>query len=165
MSGTAIRLERCGKTFADGTRALDPVDLEFTAGETVVLLGPSGCGKTTTLRIVAGLELPDAGGRVLFDGADVTAVPIERRNVGMVFQSYALVPQHVGRGERRLRPQGARHAGGGTRPACARDAGDDADRRLWRPAASISCPVASGSGWRWRARLHHARVCCCSTSP
>ena len=92
MSGTAIRLERCGKTFADGTRALDPVDLEFTAGETVVLLGPSGCGKTTTLRIVAGLELPDAGGRVLFDGADVTAVPIERRNVGMVFQSYALFP-------------------------------------------------------------------------
>ncbi len=92
MSGTAIRLERCGKTFADGTRALDPVDLDFTAGETVVLLGPSGCGKTTTLRIVAGLELPDAGGRVLFDGADVTAVPIERRNVGMVFQSYALFP-------------------------------------------------------------------------
>lgn len=92
MSGTAIRLERCGKTFPDGTRALDPVDLEFTAGETVVLLGPSGCGKTTTLRIVAGLELPDAGGRVLFDGADVTAVPIERRSVGMVFQSYALFP-------------------------------------------------------------------------
>jgi putative spermidine/putrescine transport system ATP-binding protein len=92
VSGSAIRLERCGKTFADGTRALEPVDLEFAAGETVVLLGPSGCGKTTTLRIVAGLELPDAGGRVFFDGADVTAVPIERRNVGMVFQSYALFP-------------------------------------------------------------------------
>ncbi len=92
MSGAAIRLERCGKTFADGTRALEPVDLDFAAGETVVLLGPSGCGKTTTLRIVAGLELPDGGGRVLFDGADVTAMPIEKRNVGMVFQSYALFP-------------------------------------------------------------------------
>jgi len=92
MSGTAIRLERCSKTFADGTRALDPVDLDFAGGETVVLLGPSGCGKTTTLRIVAGLEWPDAGGRVLFDGVDVTTVPIERRNVGMVFQSYALFP-------------------------------------------------------------------------
>jgi len=57
-----------------------------------VLLGPSGCGKTTMLRIIAGLEVPDAGGRVLFDGKDVTAVPIERRNVGMVFQSYALFP-------------------------------------------------------------------------
>ena len=92
MNGAAIRLERCGKTFADGTRALEPVDLEFAAGETVVLLGPSGCGKTTTLRIVAGLEAPDTGGRVFFDGTDVTAVPIERRNVGMVFQSYALFP-------------------------------------------------------------------------
>lgn len=92
MSGAAIRLERCGKTFANGTRALDPVDLAFAAGETVVLLGPSGCGKTTTLRIVAGLEMPDAGGRVFFDGVDVTTVPIERRNVGMVFQSYALFP-------------------------------------------------------------------------
>src|SRR5205823_1929871 len=54
--------------------------------------GPSGCGKTTMLRIIAGLELPDAGGKVLFDGKDMTAVPIERRNVGMVFQSYALFP-------------------------------------------------------------------------
>jgi len=92
MSGAAIRLERCGKTFADGTCALEPLDLDFAAGETVVLLGPSGCGKTTTLRIVAGLETPDPGGRVFFDGSDVTAVPIERRNVGMVFQSYALFP-------------------------------------------------------------------------
>jgi len=57
-----------------------------------VLLGPSGCGKTTMLRIIAGLELPDAGGKVLFDGKDMTSVPIEKRNVGMVFQSYALFP-------------------------------------------------------------------------
>jgi putative spermidine/putrescine transport system ATP-binding protein len=57
-----------------------------------VFLGPSGCGKTTTLRIIAGLEEPDAGGRVLFDGEDVTRLPIEQRNVGMVFQSYALFP-------------------------------------------------------------------------
>jgi putative spermidine/putrescine transport system ATP-binding protein len=92
MSGAAIRLERCGKTFGGGARALEPVDLEFAAGETVVLLGPSGCGKTTTLRIVAGLEAPDDGGRVFFDGTDVTHVPIERRYVGMVFQSYALFP-------------------------------------------------------------------------
>lgn len=92
MNGAAIKIERCGKTFPDGTRALEPVDLQFAAGETVVLLGPSGCGKTTMLRIVAGLELPDAGGHVYFDDADVTMVPIERRNVGMVFQSYALFP-------------------------------------------------------------------------
>jgi putative spermidine/putrescine transport system ATP-binding protein len=88
----AIHLENCSKTFADGTRALEPLSLDIAAGETVVLLGPSGCGKTTTLRIIAGLESPDAGGRVLFDTEDVTAQPIERRGVGMVFQSYALFP-------------------------------------------------------------------------
>ncbi len=87
-----ITLERCAKTFADGTRALEPLDLSIRAGETVVLLGPSGCGKTTTLRLIAGLERPDDGGRVLFDGLDVTALAIEQRNVGMVFQSYALFP-------------------------------------------------------------------------
>src|SRR4029077_17765048 len=77
---------------SDGTRALEPATLEIARGETLVLLGLSGWGKTTMLRIIAGLELPDAGGRVLFDGKDMTSVPIERRNVGMVFQSYALFP-------------------------------------------------------------------------
>jgi putative spermidine/putrescine transport system ATP-binding protein len=90
--GAAVRIEACGKTFTDGTRALEPATLDIARGETLVLLGPSGCGKTTMLRIIAGLELPDAGGRVLFDGNDMTAVPIEKRNVGMVFQSYALFP-------------------------------------------------------------------------
>jgi putative spermidine/putrescine transport system ATP-binding protein len=61
-------------------------------GETIVFLGPSGCGKTTLLRVIAGLESPDPGGRVHFDDEDVTVLPIERRNVGMVFQSYALFP-------------------------------------------------------------------------
>jgi putative spermidine/putrescine transport system ATP-binding protein len=88
----AIRLERCAKTFPDGTRALEPVELDIAPGETLVILGPSGCGKTTTLRIIAGLEMPDPGGRVLFGDEDVTALPIERRQVGMVFQSYALFP-------------------------------------------------------------------------
>jgi putative spermidine/putrescine transport system ATP-binding protein len=90
--GVALRLEACAKTFPNGTRALEAVTLHVDRGETVVFLGPSGCGKTTLLRIIAGLEGPDAGGRVLFNGNDVTDVPIERRNVGMVFQSYALFP-------------------------------------------------------------------------
>ena len=88
----AITLAACSKTFADGTRALEPIDIVIAPGETVLLLGPSGCGKTTMLRLIAGLEKPDAGGTVLFDGADVTSLPIEKRNVGMVFQSYALFP-------------------------------------------------------------------------
>ncbi|SIP93858.1 ABC transporter ATP-binding protein [Marinobacterium stanieri] len=90
--GASIRLEGCTKTFADGTLALHPLDLSVQAGETLVLLGPSGCGKTTTLRLIAGLEFPDDGGRILFDDEDVTHTPIEKRNVGMVFQSYALFP-------------------------------------------------------------------------
>ena len=90
--GVAVRIAACGKTFGDGTRALEPVSLDIARGETVVLLGPSGCGKTTLLRSVAGLETPDPGGRIFFNDADVTHVPIERRNVGMVFQSYALFP-------------------------------------------------------------------------
>jgi putative spermidine/putrescine transport system ATP-binding protein len=90
--GVALRVADCGKTFADGTRALESVTLDVARGETVVLLGPSGCGKTTLLRIIAGLEMPDVGGRVLFNETDVTPIPIERRNVGMVFQSYALFP-------------------------------------------------------------------------
>lgn len=88
----SIRLERCARTYEDGTRALEATDLTIQAGETVVFLGPSGCGKTTTLRLVAGLDEPDAGGKVWFGDEDVTAIPIERRNVGMVFQSYALFP-------------------------------------------------------------------------
>ena len=92
QASLSISLQQCSKTFADGTRALEPINLEIHAGETIVLLGPSGCGKTTTLRMIAGQEQPDKGGKVLFDGVDVTSVPIEKRNVGMVFQSYALFP-------------------------------------------------------------------------
>lgn len=90
--GTAVRLRHCAKTFAGGRQVLQPLDLDIHPGETLVFLGPSGCGKTTTLRLIAGLEQPDAGGQVLFDERDVTALPIERRDVGMVFQNYALFP-------------------------------------------------------------------------
>ncbi len=75
----------------DGEEVLSDINLEVRDGEMLGILGPSGCGKTTILRIVAGLIRPNSGG-VLFDGKDVTDVPPEKRNVGMVFQSYALFP-------------------------------------------------------------------------
>jgi ABC-type sulfate/molybdate transport systems ATPase subunit len=67
------------------------VALEVQPGEFLTLLGPSGCGKTTTLRMIAGYEMPDAG-RILFDGQDVTGLPANQRNIGFVFQNYALFP-------------------------------------------------------------------------
>jgi putative spermidine/putrescine transport system ATP-binding protein len=88
-----IDIANCAKTYADGTRGLLPTDLHVEAGEVLALLGPSGCGKTTLLRLIAGLEAPDEGSRIVFGGQDVTQRPVEHRGVGMVFQSYALFPQ------------------------------------------------------------------------
>ncbi|MCJ2089984.1 ABC transporter ATP-binding protein [Methylobacterium sp. E-005] len=89
--GAAITARGLSKSF-HGTTVLHPTDLHVPAGEILVLLGPSGCGKTTLLRLIAGLERPDGPDMLRFDGEDVSALPIERRNVGMVFQSYALFP-------------------------------------------------------------------------
>jgi putative spermidine/putrescine transport system ATP-binding protein len=97
LAPVPITLTQCAKTFR-GARVLEPLNLQIGAGETLVLLGPSGCGKTTTLRMIAGLETPDVGGRIAFGDDDVTALPIEKRQVGMVFQSYALFPNLTVRG-------------------------------------------------------------------
>jgi len=83
-----VRLDGITKRFGE-TLAVDDVSLTVEPGETVGLVGPSGCGKTTTLRTVAGFETP-SNGRVLFNDDEVTHVPPEQRNVGLVFQSYAL---------------------------------------------------------------------------
>ncbi len=96
---TSLTLEVSGleKQFATGRPAVDGVTFAVPAGEIVVLLGPSGCGKTTTLRCVAGLEHPTAGsihiaGRVVSSPAEGVMVPPRRRDIGMVFQSYAVWP-------------------------------------------------------------------------
>jgi ABC-type sugar transport system ATPase subunit len=86
-----LSLERVEKTYPDGTRAVKGVDLAIERGEFIVLLGPSGCGKTTTLRMIAGLELC-TGGTIRLAGREVTLLPPSQRDVGMVFQFYALYP-------------------------------------------------------------------------
>ncbi len=85
-----VELDRLTKRFGE-TAAVYGLSLSVGRGEFFTLLGPSGCGKTTTLRMVAGLVEPDEG-RVLFDGRDVTRLPPWDRNLGMVFQNYALWP-------------------------------------------------------------------------
>ena len=85
-----LELRGVHKRFGDVV-ALEQFDLGLERGEFVALLGPSGCGKTTALRIVAGFTVPDAGAVVL-DGHDITAVPANRRHMGMVFQAYSLFP-------------------------------------------------------------------------
>ncbi len=88
MQAITLRNLRC--TFGH-TVAVDGVDLHVPAGSLCFLLGPSGCGKTTVLRMIAGFQAP-ASGQVLLGDRDVTALPAERRDVGMVFQGYALWP-------------------------------------------------------------------------
>jgi multiple sugar transport system ATP-binding protein len=84
-------LDGLRKTYGGGTHAVRGIDLSIARGELVVLLGPSGCGKTTTLRMIAGLEVASAGA-IRIDGQDVTRLRPSRRDVGMVFQFYALYP-------------------------------------------------------------------------
>ncbi len=88
--GVEVRLEDLRRRYS-GVTALDGLSLTLAPGELVALLGPSGCGKTTALRLVAGLEEAN-GGRVVIGGEDVTNVPANRREIGMVFQAYSLFP-------------------------------------------------------------------------
>lgn len=85
-----LTLTHINKTFAD-MPAVEDFNLSAEQGEFVSFLGPSGCGKTTTLRMIAGFELPTSG-KITIAGQDLTYVPPNKRNVGMVFQSYALFP-------------------------------------------------------------------------
>lgn len=97
MSQISLELRDIRKSFFKGEEVLKGISLSIEQGEFLTLLGPSGCGKTTTLRIIAGLELPDSG-HVFLDGEDVTEAQPEKRNVNTVFQSYALFP-HMTVGE------------------------------------------------------------------
>ena len=107
---SALSFERLGKSYGDGDVVTD-VSLTIREGEFVSLLGPSGCGKTTILRMVAGLVAPSRG-RILLGTEDVTALPPNKRGLGLVFQSYALFPhltvfENVAFGLRRRKVTGA----------------------------------------------------------
>lgn len=94
-NGVEVRLDELRRTYGT-VHALDGLSLTLAPGELVALLGPSGCGKTTALRILAGLDEPTAG-RVLVGGKDLTSVPANKRDMGMVFQAYSLFPHLTSR--------------------------------------------------------------------
>src|SRR3954468_15509805 len=88
--GAEVRLSGIGRTYGD-TQVVRDIDLTAAGGEILALLGPSGCGKTTTLRMIAGLVAPTSGD-IAIDGRSVTKLPVHKRNLGMLFQNYALFP-------------------------------------------------------------------------
>lgn len=96
MAESPLQLIDVSKSFG-GTQVLKPLRLDLAQGEMLALLGPSGCGKTTTLRLIAGFEVPDTGS-VIISGRDVTGMPPNKRGLGMVFQNYSLFP-HMTVGE------------------------------------------------------------------
>ena len=159
----AVRLEGVTKRFGD-VAAVAGIDLEIADGEFFSMLGPSGSGKTTTLRMIAGFELPTEG-TIRLHGRDVTGVPPFDRDVNTVFQDYALFP-HMTVGDnvayglvvRGVPSVGAAHAGH-------RGDADGASRRDTRRAARHSSRAASASASPSRARSSTVRACSCSTSP
>ena len=90
-----IELKNISKVYSDnGFKAVDDFNLAVKRGEFVTFLGPSGCGKTTTLRMIAGFELPTSG-QILLNGEDISKLPANKRPINTVFQRYALFPHII----------------------------------------------------------------------
>lgn len=144
--------EGIGKVYPGGARALSGVSFDVAPGEVLTLLGPSGCGKSTLLRIVAGLEEPSEGALTL-DGRDLSSVPAGRRDVGFVFQSYALYPHLTVRGNLSL----ALQVQGLAAPDLARRVGETAEM-LGLEALLDRRPAQLSGGQQQRVALGRALV-------
>ena len=142
-----IRLESLHKRFGDFIAVRD-TNLTVADGEFFVLLGPSGCGKTTTLRMIAGLEIPTSG-RILLDGEDVTPRARRERDIAFVFQLFALYP-HMNVRKNLAFPlqEPGRAAGRDQRAGSTRSRGSCASRTSARSAGLRASPAATASAWR-----------------
>ncbi|MHC4784859.1 MAG: ABC transporter ATP-binding protein [Planctomycetota bacterium] len=159
---TTISIEGLTKRFGQ-TVAVDDVSLEVPSGELFFILGPSGCGKTTLLRLIAGFVEPDSG-RIRFGDRDVTHLPPNKRNTGMVFQSYALWPHmtvldNVAYGLRVRRipaPQRRQRALAALQSVHMEELADRKPNQLSGGSSSAS---------PWPGLSLSSRRSCCSTSP
>ena len=158
-----IRLAGVGKTYPDGTVAVESLDLEVNAGELVVLVGPSGCGKSTTLKMINRLIEPTTG-TIEIDGRDVTGEdPVKlRRGIGYVIQQVGLFPHQkilanvmtVPAAVRRVQGRRARARIGAARH------GRPRPRDVRRAATRTSCPAVSGSASESPGHWPRTRRCC-----
>ena len=162
QSGTTVEYRDVHRVFG-AMSALAGLSLRIEPGELLALLGPSGCGKTTALRLLAGFDRPTSGS-LLIDGQDVSDVPANKRDMGMVFQSYSLFPTMSAQRQRRVRPADARPSRAAAARARRRAARTRRAGRTRQEVSRISCRAASSSGSRWPARWPSRRGCCCSTS-
>lgn len=163
----SIEIRNVSKNF-NAFKALDNINLDIQSGELVALLGPSGCGKTTLLRIIAGLETPDAG-NIVFHGEDVSQHDVRDRNVGFVFQHYALfrhmtVFDNVAFGLR-MKPKGERPGESAIKAKVHEAAQHGAGSTGSPTAIQSNSPAASGSVSPWPARWRWSRRSCSSTNP
>ena len=147
----SVRLRELTKLFG-ATRAVDRVTLAIEPGSMVALLGPSGCGKTTTLRMIAGLLAAEAG-EILIDDKPITRIPVHRRNIGMLFQNYALFPHMTVAREHRLRSGDPRRPARGGSGSGGRGPAACAAWRFWQPHAgpvvrrtAAACGAGAGAG-------------------
>lgn len=162
----SIEIRNVSKNF-NAFKALDNINLDIQSGELVALLGPSGCGKTTLLRIIAGLETPDAG-NIVFHGEDVSQHDVRDRNVGFVFQHYALfrhmtVFDNVAFGLR-MKPKGER-PGESAIKAKVHELLNMVQLDWLADRYQSNSPAASGSVSPWPARWRWSRRSCSSTNP
>ena len=156
-----ITIEHLTKRFGD-TVAVNDLCVALESGKLTALLGPSGCGKSTVLNMISGI-LPVSAGRILFDGRDVTALPPEKRGVGLVFQNYALYP-HMTALQNICFPMEIRHI-----PKKSVWSVPDS-WRIWFISHLIwtvsrrSSPAASSSAWPLRVHWQKNPRCFCWTS-
>lgn len=154
-----LELRGISKSFGALTVVKD-VSLDVQAGEFVSLLGPSGCGKTTTLRMIAGFIAPDEG-QIILGGKDITEMPSYRRDVGLLFQSYALFPHMTVRGNVGFGPK-MRGEKSGAIAEKVRWALSLVKLKAMRTVGRTSFPAGSNSVLLSRESSRAARRCFCS---